>query len=916
MEGFSEIYATTIYNTRQLNVEDALVFYIKQIDLNSQLNSLESIYKVSLEKNTLMGYKLTTTVFEYLLQNCNKTTFENFIKKYISEIVNFIKEEKNTRVIEKIVAYVIIELLFFRIDFLNNETVCNEIVQLTEFNTTQELIKFIATKATLTTKQETNELFRLYQCQAYKALVSVISNTKRDIKQYNLLFVRETTWNCLIDPDKHYTFEPSFENKIPAYKNKFVHIRNEIRAFRKSRGLHTTTIKYTESQSLFTSTLSEDISKFDFTNTTLRTNNKEEQKILPQAVTLETIEINNHECMATICGLIEFIVESDISPLNITPDWIQGISSILSSKTAHKNAKILLTKIIHNTQHIFKVYAKLFLPAIVKLICEGCFGVELNYFIYDLVTMLLEWPKPSEESNNCSELLTFLMKHIDSDVSAIYKMNRELIRTVLEIWRPLLIIPHDYLYEMLKQPSDSKTFSSTIDLIHDIVLNKLEAWNGENLKDFLIELCKVSITNKNKDVYKRAAKAIGLALALLQSKEETKKYVCKLVDLMNKKLDKIVDGDRFLYCLEGLATNYPEIADRYLCRLINDLNTIQGIFKNIILKILSLRCIQLQHVSEFSWLNYEALLLDVDVDVQILTLELIRDCITYYNNTELLRILQIVVKVANNTNITCREIMYEILFKCLQNCVINEEIETLCKYTLIDGFSDQNADIQENVFSYCSSNLSQNLKERTLTLLNDYYKPSKENYYLNNTVCLLFDVFKQSSDYRKVIFDQPLHQCTFEEYKLYGNWRAQHASVVPMFADTLRSQTMQQNSLDSVDLSVIRATQQSLSFEPTQIENESIVVSQEFKDPNKLQLSEKYKMSKYRFLKDKDKVSRQFALWQVKKASNREQARRDLAKQKERGVTFYRQYKKGDFPDIQIETKDVLLPLQILAKVS
>lgn len=930
LEGLSEIYVTTIYNTKSLNIEDSLGFYMKQIDHNSQIKSLEIIYKRTLEKNTLIGYKEASEIFVCLLQNCHKSTFENFITKNMKDIINFI-ENTTARVIEKIVAFSIIEILFFRIDFLNGEPICDQIVKLAQQAETQDLIKFIATCTVKVAKEETRgcaELFRLYQCQTYKALVSVISNTKREIKHYNLLFAREIIWNKIVDPEKHYCFQPTFDNAIPPYKNKFVNIRNEVRALKRSSGSYSSSVRYSESQSLFNSTLSEDISKFDFTNTVLRKDGEvieEAEEVLQQDVSLESIEINNHECMATICGLIEYLVESEINPIPVDgrivetpPDWMKGILFVLNSDSAYRNAKLLLLKVIHNTEYIFKPYSKWFLPVVAKLISEGCVGVEMNFFIYDLVTMLLEWSKvsiPTEEPNVYSELLAFLMQNVDNDINAIYKMNRELIRTVLEIWKPFLNIPHQFLYDRLKVRADSIKLATTVDLIYDVLLNKLEAWSRSQIKDFLCTLCQIFLTNPNKSVFQTAAKATGLALALLESKPETENYVINLTELINTKIVKISNEDRFLYCLDGLTANYPQIADRYLCRLINDLRSVQGTFKNIILKILSLRCTELQGVSEFSWLDYETLLRDVDSDVQILTLELVRDYVQFYNDDQLLKVLEIVVKVANNTNIACREIMYEIMTKCL---IKNDQVNELCKSTLIEGLSDQNSDIQEKVFNYCSKELSINPQNRMLTLLNDYYKPSKENQYLNYAVYLLLDVLKQNELYTSVIFDQPLDACTFEEYKLYGHWRAQHASVVPLFADTLRSQMTQQISINSANVNVIRATQQSLAFQPTQMETKPEILNDnaEFKNPNKLQLSEKYKKSKYRFLKNREKVSRSFALHEVKKASKKEQDRRDLAKEKERGVTFYRQYKRGDFPDIQIEYKDVLLPLQMLAKVS
>lgn len=531
--------------------------------------------------------------------------------------------------------------------------------------------------------------------------------------------------------------------------------------------------------------------------------------------------------------------------------------------------------------------------------------------------MLLEWSRsslPNDESEHYSQLLTFLMHHVDNEVSVIYKTNRELIRTVLEQWRPLLKVPHQFLFDRLKLSADSKQLESGIKLIHDVLLNKLEVWDSAHIKEFLIALCQIFVTNQNRSVYQEAAKATGLALTLLQSKVETEKYVSKLVDLINKKMSKINDADRFLCCLEGIAANYPQIADGYLCRIINYLNTVQGTFRNIALKILGSRCSQLQGLSEFSWLDCENLLQDIDADVQILTLELIKNYLPYYNEFELLRVLEIVVKVVSSSNITCREIMYEILIKCLKDCTMTEQIQRLCKHTIIEGLSDRNSDIQEKVLHYCSDeDLSKKPHERMVALLNDYYKPTKERDYLGSTVYLLFDVLKQSETYNTLIFDNPLYECTFEEYKLYGHWRAQHLSLVPMFASTLRSQITEQDSVTATNFNVVRATQQMLAFEPTQADQQITLthVDETFKDPNKMQLSEKY-----RFFKDKERVSRHFALQEVKKASKREQTRRDLAKENKRGVTFYRQYKKGDFPDIQIEYKDVLLPLQILAKVS
>jgi hypothetical protein len=70
------------------------------------------------------------------------------------------------------------------------------------------------------------------------------------------------------------------------------------------------------------------------------------------------------------------------------------------------------------------------------------------------------------------------------------------------------------------------------------------------------------------------------------------------------------------------------------------------------------------------------------------------------------------------------------------------------------------------------------------------------------------------------MFSGPLQKCHFEDFNMLLSWRAQYATIVPMFADTLASQLMQSQSVNSARASagaepLIRATQASLAFQPT-----------------------------------------------------------------------------------------------------
>jgi len=71
-------------------------------------------------------------------------------------------------------------------------------------------------------------------------------------------------------------------------------------------------------------------------------------------------------------------------------------------------------------------------------------------------------------------------------------------------------------------------------------------------------------------------------------------------------------------------------------------------------------------------------------------------------------------------------------------------------------------------------------------------------------------------DYKQKIFKEPLQKCHFEDFSMLLSWRAQHATVAPMFANTLASQLVQSQSVNSDRAGpLLRATQASLAFQAT-----------------------------------------------------------------------------------------------------
>jgi len=122
-------------------------------------------------------------------------------------------------------------------------------------------------------------------------------------------------------------------------------------------------------------------------------------------------------------------------------------------------------------------------------------------------------------------------------------------------------------------------------------------------------------------------------------------------------------------------------------------------------------------------------------------------------------------------------------------------------------------------YRYWNSNAQQQdatTSERLRFVLTDLYSPATESKFLSYSTQYLLEATVGTPDYNQKIFKEPLQKCHFEDFRMLLSWRAQHATVAPMFANTLASQLMQSQSLNSDRAGpLLRATQASLAFQPT-----------------------------------------------------------------------------------------------------
>jgi hypothetical protein len=185
--------------------------------------------------------------------------------------------------------------------------------------------------------------------------------------------------------------------------------------------------------------------------------------------------------------------------------------------THHINIKTFVIGAFLNCCDLIQPYSKSFVDPILSLILdptEAYFGKDkLNYFVKDVIIMLLSWHKtyiPSDDIK--AKLLTFLVDNVqyveDSSLRQdVYFHNLDLIKTTVQLWKfEQSIIPCDLIMQNFRDPDTSK-----IGLGVSRKLLEADMIPSNDPKSIMKELCR-SLKNSSKPIHCAAAENIGLLL--------------------------------------------------------------------------------------------------------------------------------------------------------------------------------------------------------------------------------------------------------------------------------------------------------------------------------------------------------------------------------------------------------------------
>uniref|UniRef100_A0A3B4GU24 DNA-dependent protein kinase catalytic subunit n=1 Tax=Pundamilia nyererei TaxID=303518 RepID=A0A3B4GU24_9CICH len=961
-----------------------------------QLQLLCTVYGVIQQGDVPMSSMLQAMMERVLLplaSHCSAKALNDFFITNVFDIISFLlsrftkssETAFEVQLLKKNGCYKLMELLYSRLpkeEVYSKESRINQAYCRSEKTEGNEMSKtlikscFEAFTENMAGETQLLELRRRYHCTSYNCAIAVISCSFSEPKFYHgFLFSEKPEKNQfilenIIDVERTYNFPIEIEVPLER-KKKYVMIRKEVNE--ENGGKKCFSPVYLSSQSYMAdSSLSEEMSQFDFStgvqSFSFSSQNPEGEKreMSPSQdamVDLEMDELNQHECMTTMTALIGHMQRNNITPKteqgNVPselPPWMKFLHGKLANPSTPLNIRLFISKLIINTEEVFRPYAKYWLGPLLQLVVSGnTGGVGIHFMVVDVVVTVLSWTSLATPKGNprdevlANRLLEFLMKHCFHSKRPVFRHNLEIIRTLVECWKDCLHVPYRYLiYERFcGTDANSKDNSVGLQLLGIILANNLPAYNascGIEYERYIQSLTTNVSYVRYKEVYSAAAEIIGLILKSMTD--------MALVFIIFFVFFRFVNYVFFLLPkLHGvLKTNCLEC-------VLSRADVIPDIF------------LQLKITGFIQMMNHR------DEARQRACLDIIHKIIPRLTPVELQELLGSVTAFVSHPSPVCRERMYDILMWIQDNYGDDESMEdntsieilNAAKETLLQGLSEENQGLQLYVCNFWSQEkrLPTATLERMLMVLRSLYSCKIERCFLSLATNLLLEMTSQSPDFKRNMFEYPLSECTFQDYVIDSNWRFRSTVMTPMFVETLSSQGPESvaASQSGAMKGKLRATQTSLEFSQTQTQGRrtaynwltgssvdtlaeyslgsesmsSLLVfdkKAERRTAARRPIGEGFGLRRLtastdevdsrtrvneqranilrlrrRFLKDQEKVSLGFAKKEIQ-----HQRQEKVSTVKEAQVTLYRNYRVGDFPDIQIPYSNLIAPLQALAQ--
>lgn len=792
----------------EFKIKETLTGFMKNLKVRQQVDFIEISFKMFLEKKLEPSIRIVILkrFLLTIIRGSYVKSIEEFFKKNHQHLLDLLSTSIRSSgsgwdvehsIVSRTGGYFLFEVIYGIVPKSLLEPNLIPVISKQAFKTRTDIF--------VTTDPVCKEYYRKYQCSAYNALCSLTSNTKDELRFYHLLLFaekgNELIWSRLLsDENDLYKFAQDFE-EYPKIKERIISIRSQ------SQGANTTSVKYLQSTSVFESSLSQDVTKLDLNFSMVRTTeevnalelNEQFQEI--GSLKLEKTPLNNHEVMANLCAVINHMFDNKITPYpeltsvrSASPQWVESICKSLGNQSYHKNVRLFLAKLIENCRRVFRHFAPCVIGPILKLITDECAGNHLNYFITDLIVMLISWsdiyrPSTYEEINLASSVLKFLMKNAFHEDREIFKLNLELIKNVVELWKDIINIPIQFLYDSLTVRFDKERICG-IQLNAIVLANGLVPWTDVTKVQFLSAIFNC-LNSEESLIYRPAAQLIGMCLIHLNEELDDENCFKEL----NQKLELLRKGNetKFMYILYSLHQNYPKIIDNFIQTVCICISKALPRYKKNYLEMLLSRIEKFDTTVYRELYNLGIIQLLKDESYQLIVLHIINKSIIKMTLDEITDLFELISSIQESKNPDCRDVLYEIMIFIRDTTVPDSELHKKSTSILLKGLTDFNSQIQNRVFNYWSdqNKLSHNLTDRFISLLDHLYNPNSEQQFLGYCTQFLLELSIQNRDSKRQIFEFRTddNETKLKEYQINIKWNSHGNSLMsPLFVESQQKQ--------------------------------------------------------------------------------------------------------------------------------
>ena len=571
---------------------------------------------------------------------------------------------------------------------------------------------------------------------------------------------------------------------------------------------------------------------------------------------IELDELNQNETMCSFVELLQSLVANKITPVyekghipTEMPPWMAFLHKKIQDVYTNENVKLFIVRGLYNVAHVFRSYAKFWYAPLIGFLVNSSLGREeiMDSFTLDLMVLLLSWHKVSlpqaSEKKLVNRLFESLIKKCYHDNRAVLKNNLELLKTMTECWRELVDVPVGIINSFLTS-NDQKKMATGIQLFGVVLSNNIEHYEYPldlSSVDFYKNL--INCMNENaKTIHASSAEVVGMLMNKLNAKNsETfdSDLFNQVVKFLFEVLSKL-DISLFITCVHRIQLNYAAITERFMSKLVFNLPKLYGEFKVMCAESILSSIIAMED-SLFKFPSFMEMLTHRQSSLQFVCLKMIYALLKKQSDEELDRILPVICSFIVHPCTACRYQMILILILVFEKYqfISNSEsslifhIKTLTNETLLKALLDEDQTIRLMAQNFWTekANMPSSTIDRMVLILEKMYSPQTENEYLSYSTNLLLEKTSKSPDYNRLVYEQPLSQCTFREYNLTADWRRRHDMMTPLFVETISTlneqlsqadfksvnNNHQQTASQAVGNMYLFATvQQSLQFQPTQ----------------------------------------------------------------------------------------------------